>query len=289
MSTNIKQIDFNSDEEFEIDIIDLAELQQRTAGLSHDPTQPHRVSFNLLIYIEQGQGHHFIDFEYYPFNAGSFIFVHKDQVHAFDFKQTITGKAILFTAAFIDAIQANINLTGFLYDYLTQRYQPVVIPNAMLLSSTTQLLTEMLVESVREDRSSVVLMLLFSSLYLMLERERPQQVSALTATQSTILTRFIMLLTENPKSITDATDYALQLHTTYKTLNQICKRASSMTAKQFIDAYRMVEIKRSLILESKQVQQVAYDFGFDDTSNFVKYFKTQAQMTPLQFIKKNRG
>jgi AraC family transcriptional regulator, transcriptional activator of pobA len=32
-------------------------------------------------------------------------------------------------------------------------------------------------------------------------------------------------------------------------------------------------------------QQMAYDFGFEDASNFVKYFKNHTKQTPSQFQK----
>lgn len=53
-----------------------------------------------------------------------------------------------------------------------------------------------------------------------------------------------------------------------------------LTAKQMIDAFVTIEMNRRLVVSSVTTQQLAYDFGFEDASNFVKYFKNQADMTP---------
>ena len=50
-----------------------------------------------------------------------------------------------------------------------------------------------------------------------------------------------------------------------------------------IDAFTLIEIKRRLIISNVTTQKLAYDFGFEDASNFVKYFKKQTGATPSQF------
>ncbi|MDF2154566.1 helix-turn-helix domain-containing protein [Vibrio sp. CAU 1672] len=81
----------------------------------------------------------------------------------------------------------------------------------------------------------------------------------------------------------EAIHYAEQLHTTYKTLNHICKLATNQTAKQLIDGYTILEAKRRLVLDQPPIQQLAYDVGFDDASNFVKFFKKHTSLTPARF------
>ncbi len=86
----------------EIEVIDLEELYEREHSDSPHPGVPHRIHFNNLIYIEEGEGTHLIDFVNYPYQSGAFIFVQKNQVHAFDFEHKPKGKLLIFTQAFID-------------------------------------------------------------------------------------------------------------------------------------------------------------------------------------------
>nr|PMH44182.1 hypothetical protein BCU66_04350 [Vibrio sp. 10N.286.49.B1]PMH82389.1 hypothetical protein BCU58_18500 [Vibrio sp. 10N.286.48.B7] len=56
--------------------------------------------------------------------------------------------------------------------------------------------------------------------------------------------------------------------------------------KQALDSYTTIEMKRRLVISSTTTQQMAYDFGFEDASNFVKYFKNLMGSTPTQFQKR---
>ena len=107
-----------------IEIVDLSELNVRKSG--HEPTYPHRLDFYLLIYISEGHGEHFIDFKKFSFQAGSFIFINKNQVHAFDLSHDPQGQMLLFTSEFIDELQANMRMPMFAPMYLNESYSPVL-------------------------------------------------------------------------------------------------------------------------------------------------------------------
>jgi methylphosphotriester-DNA--protein-cysteine methyltransferase len=130
-------------------------------------------------------------------------------------------------------------------------------------------------------------MYLFSALALTLHRLRPElEQHKLSQEQNTRFARFFELMQDNFQKVRDANWYANQLNTTYKTLNQVCKLATGLTTKQMIDAFTVIEIKRRLIINNTTSQQLAYNFGFDDASNFVKYFKNLTDLTPSQFYQK---
>ncbi|UTV28830.1 AraC family transcriptional regulator [Photobacterium atrarenae] len=285
---NIPEVGFNHAKTAnrEIEVIDLEELYQRKDALSHHPALPHRVSFNLLIYIEQGAGNHLIDFDEYPYQSGSFITIQRNQVHAFDFSHKLKGKVMLFTQAFIDQALANMRLPEFTPTHLAYAYQPVFTPAPEVLRSCQNLLNEMVKELRHQEPDPLIAMFLFSALFLTLRRVKPENChDTLNKDQLDKFSRFIELLEQQFQHTRDATRYAAQLHTTYKTLNQICKLATNQTAKQLIDAYTILEAKRRLVLDGSPIQQLAYEFGFEDASNFVKYFKKHTLLTPSRFQK----
>ncbi len=270
----------------QIEIIDLDDLYHRRDSLEHDPGKPHRTNFHLLIYIQQGSGAHFIDFAPRQFEDHSFIFVREHQVHAFDFSNHLQGKAILFTKDFVEAIQKSMAMPVFSPVYLNKRYCPVFKPSDALRESCVNLLLEVDKESKEHLHNSSVLMFLFSSLLLMIEREKSlSKEQVLSQKQQTTFTRFIQLLEAQFTQTRNAADYAEQLNTTYKTLNQLCKLATDKTAKELIDAYTILEAKRRLILEKQPIQQLADALGFDEATNFVKYFKKHTSQTPTEFKK----
>jgi len=267
-----------------IEIIELDELYHRRFKMEHDPNKPHRVHFSLMLYIEQGEGSHFIDFNHYPFSKGSFIFVNKNQIQAFALNEHIKGKLVLFTDSFIEHVQTNMNMPALSLNHFHIAYSAVFTPSPALTSSCVSLLSEIQKEIDHEGNNTLITMLLFSSLFLMLERERPHSYAkVLSQSQVKQFNFFSELLDQGLTGKREAAYYAEQLHITYKTLNNLCKLATNRTAKQLIDAYTIIEAKRRLILESKQVQEIAYDLGFEETSNFIKYFKKHTLNTPSQF------
>lgn len=287
---SIPNIGFNHQQSnhADIQVLDLAQLSQRK-DLKHSPEQPHRVSFFGIIHIEQGSGRHMVDFERYSFRTGSVIFVQREQIHSFDFSQEPTGKVILFTQAFLDQIHANMRLPNYTPTHLNVRHSPLTQLNDIEHSQVKTLIEQISHEIELTQSDPLITMYLFSALALSLHRLQPEtKQDRLSQNQSIRFARFFELMQQNYHKIRDANWYALQLNTTYKTLNHIVKLATGLTAKQMIDAFTIIELKRLLVVSSTTTQQMAYDFGFDDASNFVKYFKNLTQVTPSQFRKQHQ-
>jgi len=283
---NIPAIRFkhNKCDQTEFEMVELESLYQR--DLRQRPEEPHRVTFFMLLYIEEGEGVHMVDFEEYPFTSGSFVFIQREQVHAFDFSSQPKGKIILFTQDFLDRLHANMRLPNYTPTHLNSHHTPLIKLNKQDNGRCKTLLGEITNEIAHLKSDPLIVMYLFSALSLILHRLRPElRHDKLSHEQSNKFARFLDLLFEHFKKIRDANWYANQINTTYKTLNQVCKLATDLTAKQLIDAYTMIEIKRNLVVSNITTQQMAYDFGFEDASNFVKYFKKHVDATPSQFQK----
>jgi len=278
--------DHSKTEQAEFEILELSSLYERNFTHSH-PTKPHKVTFFNLIYIEQGEGKHMIDFVEYPYSAGSFIIVQREQVHAFDFKNKPQGKLLLFTQAFLDQVHANMRLPNYTPTHLNRHHDPIIKLDDENKRRCQRIIDEISTEVVHPNSDSLIVMYLFSSLSLLLHRINPKlQHDKLSQEQSRKFARFIELLFIHYSKIRDANWYANQINTTYKTLNQVCKLATALTAKQLIDAYTIIEIKRLLLVSNITTLSIANNHNFEDASNFVKYFKKHTQLTPSQFQKK---
>ncbi|WP_028865719.1 AraC family transcriptional regulator [Psychromonas aquimarina] len=267
-----------------LEVLELADLYRRQLQYKHDPSKPHRVKFHCLIYITQGEGAHFIDFNEHQYQAGSFIFVNKNQIHAYDFVNRPQGKVMLVTEEFIDSIHANIRLPFFTPMHLVSSYLPVLILTPSLQESCEALMHEINKEQNNLNCNNLLVQLLFSTLLLKLTRERgTDHFKHLSESRAQKFAQFLLLIEQHYTVTREASVYADMMHITYKSLNQICKLASNQTAKQLIDAHLILQAKRKLIVDSYQVQQLAYQLGFDEVTNFVKYFKRHTLLTPSQF------
>ncbi|MBT6549787.1 MAG: hypothetical protein HOM14_00370 [Gammaproteobacteria bacterium] len=200
-----------------IEVIDLGDLHGRRKALDHSPEKPHRMGFHMLIYIEEGKGAHFLDFTRRQYVSGSFIFISKNQINAFDLSNRPQGKAILFTDDFVNRIQESMEMPVFSPVYLDNNYSPVFRPSKSVQHSSKNLLSEIEKEIQHGTPNSLVVMFLFSSLFLIIERERGKALKRVSGkNRNKKVEHFIELLENQFTQSRNASEYADQLHITYK-------------------------------------------------------------------------
>ncbi|MEM7193339.1 MAG: helix-turn-helix transcriptional regulator [Pseudomonadota bacterium] len=285
MNTRIPDISFSpgANTGQQIDIIELSAINNRKPLLSHDPEQPHRVGFNLLCFIESGHGEHFVDFARYTYKPGDFLLINQNQVHAFDFSRNPLGKCILFVDIFLDHLSNESRNALFSPFSAVMASSPVFRLDQSSASSGQALISELVREFGRNDMRIGVMSSLLSALILILERSYTIENPPTTSKGRGAFDRFMLLLRNDYATNRDAHEYAEKIGTTYKTLNQLCKRFVGRTVKQLIDDYVILEIKRRSVTGEQSTQEIAFSMGFDDASNFVKYFKKHTGLTPRQF------
>ena len=94
---------------------------------------------------------------------------------------------------------------------------------------------------------------------------------------------FQNLVEQHAKEYTKVKDYARLMAVSTKTLNNITQAIVHKSAKQFIDDISIKQIKRLLINTELSIKEIAYRVGFEESTNFYKYFKHHVQITPEQF------
>ncbi|MFA8341425.1 MAG: helix-turn-helix domain-containing protein [Rhodothermaceae bacterium] len=109
--------------------------------------------------------------------------------------------------------------------------------------------------------------------YLIKERSRAEEISY----------QFESLVQNSVKSKQVISFYANKLNISEVYLSECVKKTTKKTAKQIIDEYLIIEAKSVLKHSNKSIAQISIELGFDDNSNFGKYFKKHTGMTPLEF------
>jgi AraC-like DNA-binding protein len=77
--------------------------------------------------------------------------------------------------------------------------------------------------------------------------------------------------------------YASTLGMSEKTLSRVCLATTGVPAKAIISQRLTLEAKRLLSHTTLAVQTIGRDLGFEEATNFVKFFQKQAGMAPLAF------
>lgn len=271
----------------EFDTFKLSSLFARRDKLDHPLDGDHRIRFYAILLITEGTGVHRIDFHPYPYETGSIIFVSKDQIHAFDDCFRSEGILILFTEQFLikNVIHSDILFLHRLFNYHLNT--PLIQPGEQTGDNFAAIFNDIHTEyhATEEHAKEAVLRAYLKILLLKAERLRKRSFIFKEGKPSWIdlFTRFKVLVTEHHSETRNAKDYAARLGISYKHLNQICKNVTGNTPKQFIDTYLILEIKRQLSISNLSVKELTYDFGFDEPTNFLKFFKKHTHQTPTQF------
>jgi AraC-like DNA-binding protein len=83
--------------------------------------------------------------------------------------------------------------------------------------------------------------------------------------------------------------YARRLGYSTRTLDRLARANAGLTAKALIDERVVLEAQRILAHGDDTIAAIAGALGFDDPSNFSKYFTKRAATTPAAFRRRARG
>ncbi len=280
----IPNISFHAKEaETEFELVEISKItSQIEKGIDHNPSQPHRITFFALLIVTEGKGSHMVDFKKYAIKQGTVLKIAKGQVHAFE--QNISYKAFLipFTEDFILKYfsKTSIAFISHLYNYHVS--EPLVEN-----SSLNRYFIEQLVKELKNDntyaKTNIVAKIL--ELYLLqLERHSHKTIySKRNANLYPLFIKFKNLVEEKYSMSRNVNDYAQMMSISAKHLNMVVKTFTLNTAKYFIDQYVVLEIKRAIISTNNSLKEIAFEMGFDEVTNFTKFFKRHTSITPKAF------
>ena len=271
-----------------VDIRTIESLAALRNDFDHDPEKPHQLDFNLLVVFTHGKARHFIDFEWHDVGENTVLHLSKGQINAFEFSPSIEGFIIPFTDDYL-SYQLSILPKGKLIRlFNSQVFSAKIDINASpeITEYTRLFYKEFYQEKLTKNKQSVCNSL-FAIIFSKLEVLKQDAFHHLDSSRHLrAFLEFRSLLATHYTASRNADFYADRMHITYKHLNSICKELVDSTAKQLIDQFVILEAKRKLINSTVRSTQLAYMLGFEEATNFVKYFKKHTGLTPNNFKNK---
>ncbi|TPN86799.1 AraC family transcriptional regulator [Aquimarina algicola] len=264
--------------------ISIQELYQRVSEGNFDVSKPHRIDFHALIVVFEGESKHTIDFKEEVLSPGTILPVRKGQIHSFNKNLVVKGCVIGFEEHFITQNISDKNLFHFLQIFHTATIQ-IGVESIALLTPILQLI-ENLLEDTDVNLKSEIIHSTFMTLLFQIKRLACKQHTFFDSEKFKNFYLFKELISKHYSEIHNAKDYAEKLNVSYNYLNEICKEIANKTAKEFIDGWLLLEIKRNISEKRYTSQEIAFKMGFKEPSNFVRFFKKYTKMTPLQFQEK---
>jgi len=283
MSTTIHKYNFKEGLPQEFEVIDFDFLNKE---FSNEITQPHRAEFYQIIWFQEGETTHLVDFNLIQTTPDTILFVGKDSVQRFDDISGLKGKVILFTDNFFCKTEADIKLLKrtILFNDLLSISQ-INISNSRSIFSDIIDRIEVELRHSKDKYQSDILHNNLLNLVLHSERERRKQdfIEIKPNVNLDYALQLKELLNSNFMTHKKVNFYCEKMNLTSKRLNQATTKIFGKTAKEIINERVLLASKRLLVHTNESIKEIAFSIGFEEPTNFIKYFKKQTDKTPVEF------
>lgn len=252
----------------------------------HNPFRPHRIQYYSILFILQGSGYHYIDFKRYSYQPGSIIFISREQVHRFERNTEREAYFLNFTKEFLEMSSLGSSLMQRLSLYNYHLYPPTIQLREEQMRIFTELVVNLKKEYDAPDDAFTEELLQSALKMFLIMAERIRQLKRrdqkMSKSQRNFL-QFQQLLQQHLPFERKVQYYADAMSISTKKLNRLTREIMQQAAKNYINEMAVIEMKRLLMNTSLSIKEIAFKTGFEEPTNFVKYFKKISGLTPIAF------
>jgi len=293
-SEKIEQISYRppGDYKLDLEVMPIGELKRR--GSAEHFRWPQRVAFHLIIGITQGRCTHMVDFAPHVCAARTWLMLRPGQIQRYDFSQEWEGWLIVYRPEFLLPLGNIANL-----DELSMVGSLENLPNwldlsesehAAALSAVIQMSNDSRLAAPVADINALLRHQLYA-LLLRLQLSQQQRECGICVSPLSLqrFKRFRQAIEEGFRKTHQLHAYANRLGCSEKSLARASMEIAGVSAKAFLSQRIALEAKRLLAHTTRPVQVIAAELGFDEPTNFIKFFKREAGCAPGEFRRKNSG
>jgi AraC family transcriptional regulator, transcriptional activator of pobA len=242
----------------------------------------HRHNFYFVLAFKKGKGNHVIDFTHYNLNDNSIFMMRPGQIHQLELKAECTGYLMEFNLEFY-----HVNDRG-----TSQALRKAMTTNACEASASSfdklhSILDYIYLEykDAKEDYHEVIRAQLdiFFIEFLRNRQQNQRSSSKTNPYEQERLEEFLQLVETHVSSKKQVSEYADILNLSGYQLSSITKSILGKTPSELINEHIVLESKRYLLGTSDQVNQIAWQLGYEDPSYFIRFFKKHTGYSPEAF------
>ena len=250
------------------------------------PDDPHRHNYYTVIWAQEGQGKHRVDFEEYPLQKNAVFFVSPGQVHQLISTGKPKGIVINFSKEFLQQNHISEDFIAGINLFNSFEKRPPVLLSEEASESLGKVCDLMISASEHPMRNQIAALSAGLKLFLVLcenacDLPGPHEESSQGTRQ--LLKTFKQLVEQDFSKYHMVSDYAKRMHISSRYLNQVVKDLIGQTAKSLIQEKITLNARRELRFSDKSIKEIAFELGFDDPLYFSSFFKKCTGMTPSEF------
>jgi AraC-like DNA-binding protein len=240
--------------------------------------QAHRHDFYVLVYVKDGSGVQYLDYEEIPIVPGRVHFIAPQKVHLWQGK--CNGYVMVISASYIQ------NIAKVLDDLFMHFDNNVYLDIPKKEQEQFDALMEIVANRYYAQGTSPALLqsLVQTFLYYCSDLKQRQQTRK-QKPQDERLLKIKQLIEKHYKDEYSTSMYAHKLSLTPQHLNRLLKQYTGKTIGKLVKERKILEAKRELVFTNKSIDAIGESLGFFDSSNFSKYFKKHTSLSPSVFRK----
>ncbi len=271
-------------------LIDVVQLKDIKKFLLNNPL--HSLSYYDITLITEGDGDFRIGDKVHHVQKGDIVFTSPTQSREWDIQHITDGYALIFEGEFLLSF---FNDPDFL-NAISYFGHTGVIPDKLELSDEEYKHVLSLIQSAKEeiqlykekDKHILRAILYQTLMYLdriFIQKNKIQGMKS----QNQYIQRFFELVNMECRKCHSVAHYSDKLCLTPNYLNELVKKETGFTAKQIINDRLLVEAKKLLQYSSNSITEIAEVLNFENTSYFIRFFRNQQNITPLEFRNKSKS
>ncbi|MHA4742463.1 helix-turn-helix domain-containing protein [Dyadobacter sp. MSC1_007] len=247
---------------------------------------PHRHTYYEILFIEEGQGFHEIDFHSYGIQGAGLHFLTPGQVHLLTFSTSFQGYIVAFSEdfyTFYNPVNPSLSQLPF---FQPARRQPIITLSASEKHYFHNILENMVTDHLHTGTDQTLIgkyLGLLLQKCALLSQQSAQPVESPTHTIPELAGRFQELVEKNFRQMHGVQQYASQLSVSPDYLSKIIRKHLGISCQEYILDKLLLEAKRLLVFTNLSSKEIAYHIHMDDPSYFSRIFKKKTGLTPNEY------
>lgn len=271
-------------------LIDVVHFNDATPLYKEELYSMHTHDFYLIFFFEEGEGTHNIDSIDYQIEKNIIFYISPLQMHSLKNIKSAKGYRIIFSEELFVYMSDKTRLLFREYFFILQQNLSVNILPSEIAANIRKIFSTLYDTCTKKktyigftDYMVACLTQLLLDLLHYLESVKSRNNFHFEMKNNVYLT-YINFVENNFKKIHSVKDCARGMNISLSTLDRNIIKATGMSALTILNERIILEAKRILKFRLEiRIKEVASMLGFEDTSNFTKFFKKGTGLTPLDF------
>lgn len=262
---------------------DVANQIARFVPLDNSNSYPfdnyHAHEYNEILMFTNGGGTHNINFKNHKIQNNSIHLLAANDLHWVERSMNSKGFAIVYKDQFLQKLQMMNPTIEFHTVFADSRIINLTDDDAKDFA--------LIIEEMMQHKTQSAYMLQVIGVFIAKITSLNYKRDTSKKIYDNVVSDVIALIDKNYKTKMKIADYARALNLTPRTLQNRFKKATSVTINHLQQERVMKEAKRLLCTTDLNINAIATELGFNETSHFTNWFKKKAKCLPLDYKYEN--